>query len=203
MLGLNQLCGFGVGGEAGSLPWDAAATWNPTAGTEREASLVLSGGNLVVSNTGAAGYWRSLRATTGRSTGKYVFEVTVTNKGTNSGEWGVGISSTALSCAAPATLVLVGYSETTGAGYMSNGTKTRNGATPAYGATYTTGDVIGVVFDAAGGSITFYKNGVSQGVAYSTLFSGTYYPTFSGFDGVTEPVATANFGAAAFAYAYP
>ena len=48
-------------------------------------------------------------------------------------------------------------------------------ATITYGASYTTNDVIGVAFDASAGTITFYKNGVSQGQAYSGI-SGEYTP---------------------------
>lgn len=51
-------------------------------------------------------------------------------------------------------------------GYASStGNKFVNGVATAYGATYTTGDVIGCVVDFSTGQVTFYKNGVSQGVA--------------------------------------
>ena len=50
--------------------------------------------------------------------------------------------------------------------YGSNGKKYHDDAVAtgvAYGDTYTTGDAIGVAFDADNGILTFYKNGVSQG----------------------------------------
>lgn len=53
-------------------------------------------------------------------------------------------------------------------GYASSGQKYLAGAITDYSATYTTGDTIGVVVDFAVGSLTFYKNGVSQGVAAAT-----------------------------------
>ena len=43
-----------------------------------------------------------------------------------------------------------------------------------HGDSYTTGDAIGVAFDADNGILTFYKNGVSQGAAYTGLTSGPY-----------------------------
>lgn len=60
--------------------------------------------------------------------------------------------------------------------YGSNGEKYSNGSGVGYGATYTTGDVISILYD--NGSLIFYKNGSSQGTAFTGL-SGTYYPSFS------------------------
>jgi hypothetical protein len=48
--------------------------------------------------------------------------------------------------------------------YMRAATKSINGTVSAYGSTYTYGDVIGVVVDFGAAAVTFYKNGVSQGV---------------------------------------
>lgn len=56
--------------------------------------------------------------------------------------------------------------------YASGGTKYVNsGAPQAYGATWGTGDVIGCTVDFSTGQVTFYKNGVSQGVAGTYLIS--------------------------------
>ena len=62
--------------------------------------------------------------------------------------------------------------------YGSNGNKYTNGSGSGYGATYTTGDVISILFNGNVDAIAFYKNGVNQGLAFSNL-SGTYYPSFS------------------------
>ena len=53
--------------------------------------------------------------------------------------------------------------------YNANGNKGNNGSNVSYGATYTAGDIIGIAHDADNGSITFYKNGTTQGVAFSSL----------------------------------
>jgi hypothetical protein len=58
----------------------------------------------------------------------------------------------------------------------NNGAKTTAGSDTAYGATWTLGDVLGAVVDFAAGSITFYKNGVSQGAAFSGLTFSDLYP---------------------------
>jgi hypothetical protein len=57
----------------------------------------------------------------------------------------------------------------------NNGFKANNNTQTSYGATWGINDVIGVAFDADARTITFYKNGASQGVAYSSIPAGTYY----------------------------
>ena len=80
----------------------------------------------------------------------------------------------------------------------NGGVKINNASQIAYGGTYTTNDVIGVALDLDAGTLTFYKNGVSQGVAYSGLASDMYTPTF-GYNGTV----VANFGQRPFAYTAP
>ena len=58
-------------------------------------------------------------------------------------------------------------------GYYSDGNKYSGTTASAYGASFTTNDIIGIL--AGNGTLTFYKNGVSQGTAFSGL-SGTYLP---------------------------
>jgi hypothetical protein len=98
---------------------------------------------------------------------------------------------------------ILGYTDgadTEGYAYAMDGNKLNNGGS-AYGASWTTSDVIGCAIDAsaATASITFYKNGVSQGVAFSNL-TGDFIPAVS--IGGTGPVVC-NFGQRPFAYAAP
>ena len=62
-----------------------------------------------------------------------------------------------------------------GWGYYYNGNKYNGGAPVAYAASFTSGDIIGISFDADVGEVIFYKNGVSQGVAYTGLPSDNYF----------------------------
>jgi len=72
----------------------------------------------------------------------------------------------------------------------------------SYGAIYSVNDVIGVALDMDAGTLTFYLNGVSQGVAFTGL-SGAFYAGVS-CDEVPDVFAvTANFGATAFTYSVP
>jgi hypothetical protein len=90
-----------------------------------------------------------------------------------------------------------------GYGYdTSNGFKYNAGSGSALGATLTTGDVLGVAFDADTGSLEFYKNGVSQGVAYTGLTNSVgYYIAVSKGGGASS--VSANFGQRPFAYTPP
>lgn len=83
-----------------------------------------------------------------------------------------------------------------------NGYKYNNGTGTAYGATYVNGDVIGVALDLDGGTLTFYKNGVSQGTAFTGL-SGTFMPNLQNAGGGASYTATINFGQQPFAYTPP
>ena len=89
-----------------------------------------------------------------------------------------------------------------GWGYYSDGTKFNNATGSAYGASFTTNDVIGVALDMDAGTLVFYKNNTSQGTAFSSL-TGTMFPTVS--DGSSSSTANliANFGQRPFAYTPP
>ena len=68
-----------------------------------------------------------------------------------------------------------------GYGYRVNGAVMNNASDTSYGDGYAAGDVIGV--HVKDGTLTFYKNGVSQGVAASGL-TGTYHFGVSGENGM-------------------
>lgn len=165
------------------------ATMNPA---DKNAAMTLSNGDLTATAQAGNTAWQGVRATAS-VTGKKYWEITL-NTATASGMMlGIGNSSAPLNNFA-------GF-DNNGWGYYQTGSKFHT-STGAYGASYTTGDVIGVALDMDTGSLAFYKNGVSQGVAYTGV-TGTIYPLFT-FKGGTPPGAvTVNFGASAFAYTPP
>ena len=58
--------------------------------------------------------------------------------------------------------------------YRNSGSKFNNSTeTGSYGASFTTNDIIGIALNLDDGEITFYKNGSSQGVAFTDLLSST------------------------------
>jgi hypothetical protein len=86
--------------------------------------------------------------------------------------------------------------------YINNGQKYANGTPSAYGASAAVGDIIGVAFDATVGTLEFFKNNVSQGVAFTGLTTGDYVPAIGNGSGVAHNHAV-NFGQRPFSYTPP
>lgn len=160
-------------------------TLNPLA--KSASGVTLTNGNLDATYSATSGI---AYATMGVSSGKWYWEVV----GTSNPPYMIGISKDV----SPIT----DWQSTNGFGYFSqNGQKYTNSAGSAYGATYTTNDVIGVALDMDAGTLTFYKNGTSQGTAFSSL-SGTYFPSLQN-PGANSITHTFNFGQRPFAYTAP
>jgi hypothetical protein len=162
----------------------------------------IANGNLDSTRSGSS--WVSTRSTLGMSSGKWYWEITA----------GAGVSSsnqnvvTVGLMTSAATLTSYPGSDANGWGYNSfDGRKYNNqsggtGTGTTYGATWTTGDIIGVAFDADAGSLTFYKNGVSQGAAYTSLAAGTYFAAVGSYAS-SSTLVSLNFGQRPFAYTAP
>jgi hypothetical protein len=86
-------------------------------------------------------------------------------------------------------------------GAETGGKYTPSTSNVSYGSSWTTGDVIGVAFDADNGSLTFYKNGTSQGTAFTGLTDGPYLPSVV-LNG-TSRKASLNFGQRPFKHTPP
>jgi hypothetical protein len=161
------------------------ATLNPL---DKNASNTLSQANLVMD--ASANAWSAVRSTFFVNSGKWYWEATLNGSGADKGIIGVSNSSQTLNSLPDAN----------GWGYNgTNGYKYTNSGSSAYGATYTSGDVIGIALDMDAGTLVFYKNGVSQGTAFSSL-TGYLSPTFWQYAGHTW---SANFGQRPFKYTPP
>ena len=160
-------------------------TLNPLLQRWSQPNSVFSNGNLKVTTSSANSAY-SL-GTIYQSSGKYYWEVTVVAAGNTAIGIGVGDS-------------LVQYTTLTNtAQYLSSGSKTVGGSSSAYGASYTTNDVIGVALDLTGGTVTFYKNNTSQGSI--SLPSTT---DITAFQDINTPADLAiNFGQRPFSYTPP
>jgi hypothetical protein len=122
------------------------------------------------------------------SSGKWYFEATV---GTTTGVM-IGITNDTVQGTALTSLqYLYGYT-------ASNSWS--NGGFLTYGASFTTGDIIGVALDMDAGTLTFYKNNTSQG-SFVTGLTGSYQPAFS--RATATPSASFNFGQRPFSYTPP
>ena len=84
--------------------------------------------------------------------------------------------------------------------YHSNGNKYVNGSVSAFGATYTTGDIIGIAFNADTGELFGYKNGILQGTITTGLTTGPYFAIANSYNSSSWDL---NFGQRAFAYQTP
>jgi hypothetical protein len=173
-----------------------AVTWDPVT---THADLALSGGDLTATRAAVGNGWCSGLATVAHSSGKHYFELLVSSGGSPPGVL-VGLGSLSM-----ANDSFVGH-DIYGRGYYSdNGAKEHGGAIPGYGDGWDVGDVIGVAYDAGTGSdgtVEFFKNNVSQGVAFTDLEPGMY-PAFSLFYGSSATVIVGRFKSADFSYSPP
>jgi hypothetical protein len=151
------------------------------------ALATLTNGNLTASSA-AANFYDCFSSFNIPTTGKWYFEWSVTTVGTNHY---LGIASR-LSWTAASRL------------YQNNGDKISNGTSSAYGATYTSADVIGCAIDMDAGTLVMYKNNTTQGTLASDLVSAA---PATGWCVVAEMRGTAahsiNFGQQPFTYTAP
>ena len=158
---------------------------NPNDLNKDEASyrIALNEGNLR-GNGPSEG--RSIRATFGVPTGKWYWEMCVTSAPTycvagiaqdaSSGWYMDGV---------------IGVNAGSYGFFSQNGEKFNNNTSTAYGSTWNSvGDICGVAFDADGGTLTYYVNGVSQGSAFTGITGGNMMPAFAFRGGQ----GTVNFG---------
>jgi hypothetical protein len=151
-------------------------------------NAVIDSGNLNYSRTASSNV--GVFSTIGMTSGKYYAEHTA-----ESSDVMCGLSSNQNGA--------IGYVGDTASGwgyYSISGQKYNNNVNLAYGASYTTNDIIGIAFDRDNGTLTFYKNGTSQGTAFTGLTSGEYF--FAAGNGGLS-LGTFNFGQRPFAYTPP
>jgi hypothetical protein len=161
-----------------------------------QSSGTLSNGNNSFASAGAN--WYASVSTIFNSSGKWYCEYFISSAAGPVGSIHIGIVAVGYPFAAGN---YIGNTSTSYA-YRGDGSKYINTLNSPYGTSFTTGDLIGVAFDAAAGTLTFYKNGISQGVA-TTGISGTYAMAVScnGGNGVNS--VDANFGQKPFKFPPP
>ncbi|MFJ7982417.1 SPRY domain-containing protein [Lysinibacillus xylanilyticus] len=160
-------------------------TWNPT---DKGSTVVLSNSNLT-----ATGVYQnnSIKSTDTKTSGKWFCEIIVDTS--NYHFIGIGTSNLPMTGTPSKSPDFFGY--------YYDGRKFNNNVGSNYGSTYGTNDVIGVLVDFDRGTLTFYKNGISQGVAYDNIKSLSSFDVIvtSGTLSGTMQV-TANFGATPFKF---
>jgi hypothetical protein len=157
-------------------------TWNPL---NTASNLGLANGNLDTTSFSGSSDAYSY-GTIGVSSGKWYYEATPTTV--------IAASFYMIGWGRGNKLTSNGSDE-----YLYYSTGARRGASSAsYGASWTAGDVIGIALDLNAGTLVFYKNGVSQGTAFTGI-TGTVFPKFGYWHGL----GNFNFGQRPFAYTAP
>jgi hypothetical protein len=169
------------------------ATLNPLA-VAGASAITISNGNLDLS-IGTSGAWRTAVSTFSISSGKWYWEVKI-NTASDVGDVMIGIAAIT---AIPTTSY--SGSNATSYGYSGGGSKFNNGSSTAYGASMSAGDTIGVSLDMSTGDLVFYRNGSSQGTAFTVSTTTSYVAAVSGAS--TTPTYSLNFGQRPFAYTAP
>jgi hypothetical protein len=159
-------------------------------------AMTLSNGNLGFSCASGSDH-SIVGGTVSVSSGKWFWEITCNTYVSGGVPWMFGVMTSGTTRSSNLG------SKATEWAYFSDGRKANNNTATSYGSTFTTSDVIGVALDMDSGSITFYKNGISQGVAYSNLSGYSLVPAMDLFPGNTSGVAQANFGQKPFKFPPP
>jgi len=158
------------------------ATLNPL-----QNALTLSNGNLTF-DIGSRSNWKIATATIHITSGKWYWEITNGTQNTAGGNIAYGLRATDASSSFTNEL---GYNDGNKAYFSSNTIRDGTTSSSSYGASFGTNDVIGVAFDADNGTLIFYKNGVSQGTAFTGL-TGSWSPAIGLYTGGTQ-LGTDNF----------
>ena len=167
------------------------ATLNPlylfgNTNTSWSSNITLSNGSLTAAWTSGSGSNQHARSNFAMLSGKWYFEGRMS--ATSGGDFGVAFEKHINDS--------VGWgSDQLGFSYRTDGQKQNNTSASSYGSSYVAGDIIGVAFDADAGSITFYKNGTSQGTAFSgiSIDQPAYFAVGKANSGATLN-ASVNFG---------
>ena len=146
-------------------------TWDSST---KATCITLSNSNLtsLESNCGVA--WNNVYGSTGVSSGINEWEVTIDDWDNASNAYDVMIGVSKLRTQNPLSAVDNGsycYILENGKKFIYTSSDYGNSD---YGAAYGVGDVIKISLNMDNNQLTFYKNGVSQGVAF-TVSNGTYY----------------------------
>jgi len=122
-------------------------------------NALLSSGPVVTLQQGASNYF-AINSTT--ASGKYYFEAefySLLGQASNYGTMMVGLYTSGY---------VDGWQNLRARSYYSsNGNRYKGTTSYSYGSNYTEGDIIGVAFNGDADEITYYKNGTSQGLAFS------------------------------------
>jgi hypothetical protein len=143
--------------------------------------------------TFSASVSNGVKSSIGQMTGKWYCEVTLTSGTTGM----IGIADSTVN---PNSVIY----NATGTRFYSSGNKYSNGTASTYGATYTTNDTISILLDMDNKKLEFWKNGVSQGVAFTDLGSlvGNVFIALGNNSNTSTATFVVNFGSVSTPFKY-
>ena len=183
--------------QAVDTPSNVYATWNPL--LPDAGSIGFDNGNTTFTN-GSAANWRVTGSTLAASAGKWYCEIKITELGGGSQIGVMNLNEL------PASLATDLGSAAWSWSYYHTGNKRHSNSSTSYGATYTTGDIMGIAMDLDNNKLYFHKNGTYQdsgnptsgstgtGSAFDLDAGGVYAFAASSNDSGTNPIQDANFG---------
>eukprot|EP00474_Spongospora_subterranea_P004666 CRZ05124.1 hypothetical protein [Spongospora subterranea] len=154
---------------------DFGNVWDPC---KLSSDLVLENQGLRVKSLGSKDKWRACGGLLPYSTGRRYFEVFIEECSSSTNNWRICIG------VAPKTFefnhqkLWIGAQESWGYIAGTGGKGYDSGRTTNYGSKYGKNDRIGVLMDFDNMTLEFFKNGVSQGIAFTQL-KGPVYPAVS------------------------
>ena len=151
----------------------------------------ITNGNLSIGASTTSN--RCTKSTFAVSSGKWYWEFKASSMSASGQIAGICSVDATFSGGVVATGYEVGY-------YSNNGNKYVNGTASAYGASWTTANTIGVALDVGAGTVTFYKDNVSQG-SISITAGQTWVASWTGQN--TTDGVDYTFGQRPFAYTPP
>lgn len=172
---------------------DEAITWSPT---DKTSNMLLSNNNLTV-DTVSDGSWGGIRASIGKASGKWYYEIIVEAA---HDYFGIGIATESFVLDSPydGRCPYIWQSNSSCGGPGNPWSITDIGP-------IMTGNIIGVALDLDNKTCTLYRNGqVTSKGTVSITYTGTIYPFIGKYS--TSSISqklTANFGRQAFQYPIP
>jgi len=161
----------GVGSMLSIASWADLPTWDPAC---KSPFMLIEEKSGNARNTGCNDKWQSIRSARAFSQGSQAFEVTMVQAPTTPNNWQIiiGVVPEVFDCKGPKQWVGALKSW----GYIAGtGGKCHNApSSEAYGEKFGEGDRIRVQLDFDKGTIEFFKNDVSQGIAFTNLTGPVY-----------------------------
>ncbi|SPQ95478.1 B30.2/SPRY domain-containing protein [Plasmodiophora brassicae] len=144
--------------------------WDAQFSTSKDQAIYYPDDNLQQAvNEGSGDKWRTCRSIVSYSSGVAFIEITITNdaKTTNSWKFCVGIVPSAFQCNSQRAWVGAQDSWAYIAG--TGGKANNSGQSSPYGDQFGQGDKIGILVDFEAKTVEFFKNGISQGIAFRNV----------------------------------